>query len=178
MGEPFIGEIRIFPYGYSPKGWASCNGDRIYISQAPALYSVISTIYGGDGYSYFFLPNLNGRTPIHKDNYLLSIGNKGGSNSAALSANQIPNHTHRLVATSNKADKELVENNHMLAQTKLGYGEEIKSYAAVSDNPTKLKMNIHSMTAETGENRPHENRQPSMIFNFCIALSGIYPPRP
>lgn len=179
MGEPFIGEIRIFSYAFPPKGWAFCNGASLGINmpQYQLLYSVIGTTYGGDGSTYFQLPDLNGRVPMHWGDFYgdyYRLGLKSGSSFVKLTENQIPKHSHKLVATSNLANKKLGSDSSMLATTKAYAGTKLNSYAKIDSNSTKLKTSNRSMEA-VGKGQTHDNRQPSLALNFCIALSGIYP---
>lgn len=180
MGEPFIGEIRIFPYNFAPRGWAFCNGTILNINQHSTLYSVIGDTYGGDGRSNFALPNFKGKAPMNWGNDRLgshyTIGANGGSEYVQLTSNEVPVHSHRLVATTNIADVQNADNPSMLAKTSSRFGEKNTYADASENNPTKLQMNTRAMTT-VGNNQAHENRQPSLVLNFCIALRGIYPSR-
>lgn len=178
MGEPFIGEIRIFPYSYAPRGWAFCNGAIISITQQQTLFSVIGTAFGGDGQTTFGLPDFRGRAPVHwGDDWYGShyvLGERGGSEFIQLAPNHMPEHTHRLVGTTNAANIKLVDNPSMLAKTVTFGGGENSVYGTPPTNPTKLQMSMNAIKT-VGQNQAHENRQPSLTLNFCIALTGVYP---
>jgi microcystin-dependent protein len=104
MSEPFVGEIRMFAGNFAPRGWSFCNGQLMAISQNSALFSLIGTIYGGDGRTTFALPDLRGRVPLHAgeapglSHY--ALGQRGGAEQVALSVEHLPNHNHALMATS------------------------------------------------------------------------------
>ena len=179
MADPFIGEIKIFPYTYAPRGWALCNGNMLERNQLPVLFSIIETIYGGDGVRYFQLPDFRGRTPMNRgqtETKTYKIGYSSGTDSIVLDEFQTPRHSHRLLATTDIADKKTMDNPSMLAKTELKRGSGIDVYANVTENPTKIQMHSNSLSA-VGEYAAHENRQPSLTFNFCIALKGLYPSR-
>lgn len=171
MSEPFVGEIRMFAGNFAPRGWAFCNGQLIAITQNTALFSLLGTTYGGDGRTTFALPDLRGRVPLHAGNGPglsdYPLGQRGGVEQVALSIEQMPNHSHALVATSVSAD-ELTPANHTLAVP-----EEAPIYSASEPNIVMAKNAI----APTGSGQPHENRQPYLAMNYIIALFGIFPAR-
>ncbi len=164
MTEPFIGEIQLFGFQFAPRGWALCNGQLLPIAQNQALFSLLGTMYGGNGQTTFALPNLRGRVPLHVDAGLVQ-GEQGGEESHTLSTSEMPAHTHLPIASSATASSPSPAN---ATWTNMGTA----SYAR-SPN-TQLAGNA---IAATGGSQPHENRSPFLTVNFCIALQGIYPSR-
>ncbi|MGF1569982.1 MAG: phage tail protein [Nodosilinea sp.] len=171
MSDPFIGEIRMFAGNFVPQGWAFCNSRLMPISQNTALFSLLGTIYGGDGRTTFALPDLRGRVPLHfgqgtgLSNY--PLGSRGGSEQVALTAEQLPAHSHALL-TSDAEGNQRTPANHALA-----IPEESLIYSAAEPTVAMAKGAI----ASTGSNQPHENRQPYLAVNYIIALVGIFPAR-
>ncbi len=172
MADPFVAEIRIFPFNFAPKGWASCNGQLLPISQNTALFSLLGTVYGGDGKSTFALPNLQGAAPMHPGQgpglSLHDLGESGGSDYVTLLGSEIPAHPHSLQAS--QADGTDTAPAGQLVATGIGVG----MYAA----PAATSPLNTSALAPAGSSQPHNNLQPYLTFNFCIALQGIFPPRP
>lgn len=171
MSDPFIGEIRLFGFGFPPKGWALCNGQQLSVSQNPALFSLLGTQFGGDGRTTFALPDLRGRTPLHIGAGYAQ-GNSGGSETAALTVAQIPLHNHPVMASGENADKSGIstEQNRSLAQVVAG-----TAYASPGANTTLLD----SRTIQpAGTSAAHPNLQPYQVVSFAIALTGLYPSRP
>ncbi len=158
-------------FNFAPRGWAYCQGQLLPISSNDALFSLLGTIYGGDGRSTFALPDLRGRAPIHHgqgqglSNY--NIGQRGGVETVILNVNQIPSHTHSLsVATDAIGNKKNPEGN------KLAIANDGES------NYSDTGKDVGMGTIEnTGGNLEHENRPPFLAISFCIALQGIYPSR-
>lgn len=171
MSEPFVGEIRMFAGNFAPPGWALCDGQLLAISQNDALFSLLGTIYGGDGRTTFGLPDMRGRIPIHAGHgpglSERRLGSKGGAESVALTVNQLPSHSHRLRATSDAAD-DYSPSGKMLA-------EAVSENVYIDNSPTE-NMNSNSIT-NVGESRSHTNLQPYLCVHFIIALVGIYPSR-
>jgi microcystin-dependent protein len=162
MAEPFLSEIRIMAFGFAPKGWALCNGQILQISQNQALFSLIGTTYGGNGVTTFGLPNLQGRTANHVGTGFV-LGQAAGEATHTLTTNEVPSHTHTANGSSTAADSDLP------AQNYLGAADNI--YAP----PAHLTA-IHSSTVTSaGGGQPHDNMQPYLVLNFCIALTGIFP---
>jgi microcystin-dependent protein len=165
MATPFIGEIRAFGFGFAPQGWLPCNGQLMPISQNQALFAVLGTTYGGDGRTTFALPDLRGRTGMHlSSSYVLGQG--AGSESVALTAAQIPSHTHS-VACSNQPATQL--------SPKAGVSAVDVTYKMYS-NSADSSMAANA-TGPAGNNLPHPNLQPFLCVNFCIAIQGIFPSR-
>lgn len=175
MADPFVAEIRIFPFNFVPKGWAACNGQLMPISQNTALFSLLGTTYGGDGKSNFALPDLQGRAAMHPGQgnglSLHDLGEMSGSDAVALLESELPAHIHQAVAN---AGGQVSANVMDTTWASGGFGS-LAMYASpgagslVSMNPLAL--------AVAGGSQPHNNRQPYLVFNFCIALQGVFPPR-
>ncbi|MGG4142653.1 tail fiber protein [Paenibacillus algorifonticola] len=163
--NPFVGEIRVFPFGFTPKGWAPCNGQLLQISTNTALFSILGTYYGGNGRDNFALPNLQGRVPVHVGQNI-PLGSVAGEENHTLTVNEMPMHTHQLAASSETADQ-ISPAGNAWADT------PYTPYAPPSANVT---MNAGAI-ATAGGSQPHNNMQPFLALNFCIAISGIYPPR-
>lgn len=165
MAEPFLSEIRIMSFGFAPKGWASCNGQLMPINQNQALFSLLGTTYGGDGRVNFALPNLQGRTPIHVGNGH-TLGESGGEQSHTLSISELPTHPHLVNASSAVGNSATATGNVLASPTNLSYA-----------TPSNLAALIPSTVGNVGGSQAHDNMQPSLTLNFCIALQGIFPSR-
>ena len=164
MAEPFLSEIRIFSFGFPPKGWALCDGQLLPINQNQGLFSLLGTTYGGDGRVNFGLPNLQGRVPIHQGSGH-TLGERGGEQAHTLSISEIPTHVHTLNATSVNGDVVIASGNQLA-------GSPTQLYHAVDNNLTA--MNPASVT-NVGGSQAHLNMQPFLTLNFSIALQGIFP---
>jgi microcystin-dependent protein len=168
MSEPFLGELRIFGFNFAPRGWAMCNGQVLSIAQNTALFSLLGTTYGGNGQTTFALPDLRGRVPVHfgqgpglSD---IDLGEQAGSEVVTLTVDQLAAHNHGIAASNGSATASRPANNFLAAGG---------SYATSSDGTT---MNP-GMVQNAGGSQPHENRQPFLGLNVCIALEGIFPSR-
>jgi microcystin-dependent protein len=172
MANPFVAEIRIFPFNFAPQGWAFCNGQLMPISQNTALFSLLGTTYGGDGKSTFALPNMQGSAPMHPGQgpglSLHDLGESGGSDNLSLLESEMPAHTHGWTA-SNQYGTDQSPINEMFAG---GVGG-IAMYAA----PASITQLAPSALPVTGGDQPHNNMMPYLTLTFCIALQGVYPPR-
>jgi len=172
--EPFVGEIRLFAGNFAPSGFALCNGQLLPISQNTALFSLLGTNYGGNGTTTFGLPNLQGRTPMHKGQGpgLSSevIGEMAGVEAVTLNATQIAAHSHP-VNGANVAGNQVSPVNNTWAQA----GRTTSLYAASGANNAQMNA---AGTNLAGGGLPHNNRPPYQAINFIIALQGIFPPRP
>ena len=169
MGEPFVGEIRIFAGSFAPSGWAFCDGSPLPISENDTLFNLIGTTYGGDGQTTFNLPDLRGRVPIHQGqgqagNYV--IGEAGGVESVTLSSQQIPAHNHTMMASTDNGQQPQPTGGY-LAQTNPGF-----PYVAVSQPFVQLNSGA---AAPVGGSQPHENMAPSLVISYIISLFGVYP---
>lgn len=162
MAEPFLSEIRIMSFGFAPKGWALCNGQLMPINQNQALFSLLGTTFGGDGRVNFALPNMQGRTPIHVGSGH-DLGQRGGEPSHTLSIAELPTHTHTFDASQANANQPTPGN--------AVFGTSNNMYAA----PTNLTSINAATIPNVGGSQAHENQQPYLTLNFCIALQGIFP---
>jgi microcystin-dependent protein len=171
--DPFVAEIRIFPFNFAPKGWAFCDGQILPISQNTALFSLLGTTYGGDGKSTFALPDMQGNAPMHPGQgpglSLHDLGETGGSETVSLLESEIPAHSHSLTADATAALVKLPSPTVTLARSKNAnvYQDTQGNLVALNDNTI----------APAGGDQPHNNMQPYLTLNFCIALQGVYPPR-
>jgi microcystin-dependent protein len=172
MSDPFVAEIRIFPFNFAPTGWALCNGQLMPISQNTALFSLLGTYYGGDGKSTFALPDLMGRAAMHTgDGGGLSsrfLGEQGGSETVTLLQSEMPAHSHQMLGATQ--DPALAKAVNPSASWALSQGGGI--YQAAPN--TQLAAEALTIT---GGGQPHNNLQPYLTLNYCIALQGIFPPR-
>jgi microcystin-dependent protein len=171
MADPFVAEIRIFPFYFAPKGWAWCDGQLLPLSQNTALFSLLGTTYGGDGKSNFALPDLRGRSPMHHGQgpglSLRDLGEQGGQATVTLLPSEIPLHTHGLRAASAAGDSGTPGPTVALAPAP----------AAVYGPPSDLLAMGEGAIGAAGGGQPHENRQPFLTLYFAIALQGVFPPR-
>ena len=168
MATPFIAEIRPFGFNFPPRGWATCDGQLLAIGQNQALFSLLGTTYGGDGRTNFALPDLRGRMPVHAGNGLLQ-GQIGGVESVTLSAANLPAHSHAVMASADLVSSASPANAVMGAKGRGG----VDVFAAAS-NLTPLASGA---VGNAGSSQPHDNLQPSLVVNFCIALVGVFPSR-
>lgn len=172
MADPFVAEIRIFPFNFAPKGWAFCDGQLLPLSQNTALFSLLGTTYGGNGKSNFALPNLQGNVPMHPGQgpglSLHDLGETGGSDTVTLLESEIPAHSHALrVYKSDPADHFSPAGNTLCRSNNGQAWGASGSNAAFADEAL----------APAGGDQPHNNMMPYLTFNFCIALQGVFPPR-
>jgi len=174
MTNPFVAEIRIFPFDFAPTGWAFCNGQLLPLSQNTALFSLLGTTYGGDGKSNFALPNMQGNAPMFWGQgpglSLYDLGQSGGSSTVTVTVAELPAHAHGMTCqTQFEADKSIPASNEVFSRSK---GGTLYQSAATSG----LTMGT-STIAPTGGTTPHSNLMPYLTLNFCIALQGVYPAR-
>lgn len=163
MGEPYIGEIRMFAGNFAPAGWALCAGQLLAISENDALFTLIGTTYGGDGQNTFALPDLRSRVPMHQGNGHV-LGEMGGVESVTLTTNQIPSHTH-VPAASNAGSATSPAGNVWANSAALQF--------APATSPL-VPMNP-GVIGTSGGSQPHDNMLPYLTINFIIALYGIFP---
>lgn len=179
MSSPFVAEIRIFPFNFAPKGWAFCDGQLLPLSQNTALFSLLGTTYGGDGKSNFALPDMQGNTPMQPGQgpglSLRDLGEQGGSTTVTLLQSEIPSHNHALGATD--ADAATADpSNAILARGNYDSGTQSGAVAFYNAATPTAQMAVNALSL-TGGNQPHNNMQPYLTLNFCIALQGVFPPR-
>lgn len=171
MADPFVAEIRLFPFNFAPTGWAFCDGQLLPLSQNTALFSLLGTTYGGNGKSNFALPDMQGRLPMFWGQgpglSLRDLGETGGSETVSLLESEIPNHNHTLMASEEDGNRPGPTNAF------LGTGTDMFVPAATGFNGT---MALNFMTPSGGD-MPHNNLMPYLVVNFCIALQGVFPPR-
>lgn len=168
--EPFVGQLMMFAGNFAPRGWAACDGQLLAVAQNDALFSLLGTIYGGDGRTTFGLPDLRGRIPVHAGTgpglSQRRLGAKGGAEKVTLTSNQLPSHTHDLYADGGQGDSDSPSGNT------LAYDNREKQY---STGAPDVSMNT-GITA-VGGSRSHDNMAPYLVLNYNIALFGIYPSR-
>lgn len=168
MGQPYVGEIRMFGGNFAPAGWMFCEGQLLPISENETLFQLIGTTYGGDGESTFALPDLRGRLPMHMgagsgfSNRILS--ETGGVEQVTLTVNQIPQHTHAPLAVSGNGNQSTPQNGVWAGAASSIY----------TTNPPGTPMNV-TLGASTGGSQPHDNMMPYLCVSFIISLYGIFP---
>jgi microcystin-dependent protein len=175
--NPYVAEIRMFPFNFPPRGWAFCDGQLLPISQNTALFSLLGTIYGGNGQTTFALPNLQGRAAMHVGNDNgpgLSdhdLGEESGLETITLLTSEIPAHTHQLKAKALGGQADPLNRHWGSAGTQLPppnfYADALGTSKTM--NPTALSIN--------GSSFPHNNLMPYLVVNFCIAMQGVFPSR-
>lgn len=164
MSDPFIGEVKMFGFNFPPRNWALCNGQIMAINQNQALFSLLGTTYGGNGVTTFALPDLRGRTPVHVGQGV-ALGESAGQETHTLIQAEMPMHTHFASGSSTPVDQKTATGN---------------VWGASTDGTYHLQANTTMAPAAigiAGASQGHENRQPYLTVNFCIALSGIFPSR-
>jgi microcystin-dependent protein len=171
--DPFVAEIRIFPFNFPPKGWAFCDGQILPLSQNTALFSLLGTTYGGDGKSNFALPDMQGNAPMHPGQgpglSLHDLGETGGSEFVTLLESEIPSHSHSMSAQNVPLGSVGAPTGNTLDRPASGNLFNKAGPVAAAMAPETL--------APGGGDQPHNNMQPYLTLNFCIALQGVYPPR-
>ncbi|MCO6457618.1 MAG: phage tail protein [Pirellulaceae bacterium] len=171
MATPYLAEIRAFGFNFPPRGWALCDGQLLPINQNQALFSLLGTTYGGDGRTTFALPDLRGRTAVKFGQgpglAAYQLGSGGGQETVAVSLAQLPAHSHGLQASSAAASQEAPSNTRVLGKV-----EEDIYGAGAANQPLGA-----SAVGSTGGGQAHENMQPFLVLNFCIALQGVFPSR-
>ena len=171
MPEPFLGEIKMVPYDFAPRGWAFCNGQILSIAQNTPLFSLLGTTYGGNGQTTFALPDLRARAPVHSgqgpglDHY--DLGQIGGTATHTLTAAETA-HTHLLQGSANQASTSAPAGNVLAAKCRGGW-----DIFHVAMDATLDPASISSV----GNNQPHDNHQPYVGINFVIAVEGVFPSR-
>lgn len=174
MADPFVAEIRIFPFNFAPKGWAWCDGQLLPLSQNTALFSLLGTTYGGNGKSNFALPDLQGRVPMHPGQgpglSLHDLGESGGSETVSLLESELPSHSHSISAGTSPSTTHTPATGIALSRSSGGMAYQ-----------NMTQTNRVNLAPETllpqGGHSPHNNMQPYLTCYFCIALQGVFPPR-
>ena len=171
MSEPFVGEIRMFAGNFAPRGWAFCDGQLLAVSQNDALFSLLGTIYGGDGRTTFGLPDMRGRIPIHAGSgpglSQRPLGAKSGSEQETLTVAQLASHTHRVQVSTAAATQNSPSGEYM------GNSPSVRVWRPDDQNADLRSKTITSV----GGSRSHTNLMPFLCIHFIIALFGIYPSR-
>ena len=165
MSQPYVGEIRMFGGNFAPVGWAFCRGQLLAISENDVLFNLIGTTYGGDGQSTFALPDLQGRAPVHMGTGF-AMGQMAGTETVTLITQQIPVHTHPMMASKDAANQITGANGVLAAPVSLA-----TYFAAAPDTG----LNAAAVLPSSGGNQPHDNMQPYLAINFIISLFGVYP---
>ena len=163
MSSPFLGQVSLFSFGFAPRGWAQCNGQSLPIQQNQALFSLLGTTYGGNGQTTFNLPNLQGRVPVHVGNGIVQ-GQTAGEQNHTLTVPEMAAHAHPVFANTGTTNGPLLNN----------------TWATQSGNAYNTSANSAMNNAAVGNqggSQPHNNMQPYLTLNLCIALQGIFPSR-
>jgi len=166
MSTPFLGEIKIIAWNYAPKSWAFCNGQQLPINQNQALFSLLGTMYGGNGQTTFALPDFRGKIPVHVGDGFTQ-GQTGGQYAHTVTQSEMPAHNHFMQVSNNTSSTQNPSTGVILGKS------VANSFGGLSPAVT---MNAGSIT-NTGGSQPHENKQPFLVLNFIIALQGIFPSR-
>jgi microcystin-dependent protein len=170
VSEPFLSEIRIFSFNYAPRSWAQCNGQLLPINQNQALFSLLGTTYGGNGQTNFALPDMRGNAPLHEGGGF-TLGQRGGEQNHTLTQSELPTHVHDFSANTCVASASAnatvgpPTNNYWANHGKTTYSTGGVSLAAMSPQAV----------GNFGGSQPHQNMQPYLVLNFCIALVGVFP---
>jgi|SRR5688572_8817639 len=167
MAQPYVGEIRMFAGNFAPAGWMFCEGQLLPISENETLFQLIGTTYGGDGESTFALPDLRGRLPMHQGNGFI-LAETGGAEEITLTVQQIPAHSHALLASTDAATQSTPPNNVT------GANAPISIYRTLVPPPPMVNLAPGAVSA-VGGSQPHTNFQPYLCVNFIISLFGIFP---
>ena len=176
MNEPFLGMLATFGFNFQPRGWAYCAGQLISIAQNSALFALLGTTFGGDGQNTFGLPNMQSRIPVGMgtgpglSNY--QMGQMGGTENVTLNSTQMPQHSHFMTASGDGPTQATAQGASLGSQGRTG-GTMPIIYANGATTP----VNMASATSLAGGNQPHDNLQPYLAVNYCIALEGIFPSR-
>jgi microcystin-dependent protein len=173
MSDQFLAEVRIFPFNFPPTGWAFCNGQLMPISQNTALFALLGTTYGGDGKSTFALPDMLDNAPMQPGQgqglSLRDLGEMSGVQSVTLIQSEMPSHTHTLSTYNDVGENRIPDPNQSLARSTGGN---------VYGNTPPVQQAAFQALSLAGGGLPHNNMQPYLTLNFCIALQGIFPQRP
>lgn len=174
MAEPFIGEIKIVAFNFAPKYWAKCDGDIVPIKQNPTLFALLGDSFGGDGRNDFALPDFRGRAPLGADySPAMTLGVFGGLETVTLSESQMPIHSHDVNASTAEGDTKSFAGAVFSTSVDGKQGSKAPTYSLARK---LVPLNDGTCTSKGG-GQAHNNMQPSLVMNFCIALDGVFPPR-
>jgi microcystin-dependent protein len=169
VGTPFIAEVKVISWNFAPQGWALCNGQLMQINQNQALFSILGTNYGGDGRVTFALPDLRGRVPVHTGGPIGAVvGGAGGEELHTVTQTEMPAHTHVVNASQTQGDGNTPSSQFLARDPGMVYRPR-SAGTLIGLNP--------AIIGNAGSSQPHENRQPFLVLNFIIALTGIFPSR-
>jgi microcystin-dependent protein len=168
MSDPFLGEVKIFTGDYAPKAWAMCNGQFLPINQNQPLFSILGTMYGGNGQTTFALPDFRGRVPIHWGRSFQTPGQRGGEEFHTVSQSEMPAHNHFIQSAGNNDGDTATPTGNLFGKS----GSQ-----PYQSSPVSLTTLHPSSITSTGGSQAHENRQPYLVLNFIISLQGIFPSR-
>jgi microcystin-dependent protein len=166
--QPYLGEIRLFPWNWAPRQWALCNGAILSIQQNTALFSLLGTMYGGNGSTTFGLPDLQGRTPVHRGG-VYSQGEVDGEEQVTVTLATMPMHQHTFFGTSAAANQKPATGHTLTTDSVAG-----DNFYQTDTNPLAINP---ACIGPAGGNMPHSNLQPFLVMNYCIAINGIFPSR-
>lgn len=175
MTSPYLGEIQLFSFNFAPQGWATCNGATLPLQQYAALFSLLGIAYGGNGTSTFLLPNLASRAPCSQGQgpglTPRTLGQSFGTSSVTLTSSEVPAHNHMLAVyaqnTTSKRSGTAAPGNYLSDPL----NSATTTYSSAAPNTTLTSASV----AQAGGNQPHDNQQPYLAVNFCIALQGAFP---
>lgn len=180
MSTPYIGEVRCFGFTFAPVGWIACNGQLLPIANFTALYAIVGTIYGGDGVTTFAVPNLQGRVPMHWGNgpggFNTNIGQVQGTESYTLVQNEMPQHNH-VINLGDLPAGDIVLRTNTAGPTAYLSDSSAPNFAWNTAPPALDAPFSGKAITVQGNSQPHENRQPLLTINFCMATDGIFPSR-
>ena len=175
MSDQYVGEIRTFGFNFAPYGWFLCNGQILSIQAYTTLFAVIGTYFGGNGTTNFQLPNLQGSVPMHWGNApsgsVYDLGELAGSTNVTLNSSQVPSHSHLLQVAENASNRTSMPT----PTTWLGNAEPGQAY--IPTGTPNVNLSSNAIAPNTGGPLPHENMQPFLTINFCIAFTGAFPSR-
>ncbi len=172
--DPILGQISIFAFGRIPEGWVPCDGRALSVSQYQALYALLGTQFGGDGKTYFNVPDLRGRVPVlYGLTSETKAGTNGGSETVALTISQIPQHNHMVQVVNSAGNKPVGLNNHLAASN----NSANKLYVSATAAGEVVGLKPDSVSATGSGTASHSNMQPFITLSFCMAVTGVWPSR-
>ena len=180
MSDQFVAEFRIFPFNFPPTGWAFCDGQLMPISQNTALFSLLGTMYGGDGRTTFGLPDLQGRAAVGQGalagGNIYALGEQDGSETVSLTTSTMAGHNHNVNATTSQGTTNAPAG-ALLATAALGPPRQSNRGNVYNPGAPNTGL-VPASVGPAGSGQPHNNVQPSLVLRYCIAINGIFPSRP